>query len=414
MSEHPKLNHTEIERYSRHLLLQEVGMEGQQKLKSAKVLCVGSGGLGSPILMYLAAAGVGRIGIVDFDIVDESNLQRQILHGTSTVGQPKVLSAQERLLDINPHIQIDIFEKSLRSDNALEIIQNYDIVVDGTDNFPTRYLINDACVLLDKPYVYGSIFKFEGQASVFNYKGGWIRPENWAKLNSYEKKESRDQQKDWIYDLNEKGPHYRDLYPDPPPPGLVPTCAEGGVLGVLPGIIGCIQANEVIKMILGIGRTLSGRILSYDALHMTFKEFKLCRDPNTPQIIELIDYQQFCGFQRKRKETFTEEKFIHISAQQAKEKLDNGWKPFVIDVRQTHEADIVSLAFVHVIQPHEQILDITDQLPNDRDILIHCKMGGRSVKACQKLACAGFTRLYNLDGGIINWAKEIDTTLPVY
>ncbi|MEE2751010.1 MAG: molybdopterin-synthase adenylyltransferase MoeB, partial [Myxococcota bacterium] len=261
-SELPELSNAEIARYSRHLILDEVGLDGQRRLKGSSVLCVGTGGLGSPLLMYLAAAGVGRIGIVDFDVVDESNLQRQVLHGSSTVGQPKVKSAEGRLKDINPFLQLDLFEEPLTSENALRILEPYDVVVDGTDNFPTRYLVNDACVILGKPNVYGSIFKFEGQATVFNYEGG---------------------------------PNYRDLYPEPPPPGLVPSCAEGGVLGILPGVIGCIQANETIKILLGVGTSLSGRLLLYDALNMKFRELKLRRDPDAKPIETLIDYQQFCG-----------------------------------------------------------------------------------------------------------------------
>jgi sulfur-carrier protein adenylyltransferase/sulfurtransferase len=389
-------------------------MEGQLKLKAAKVLCVGTGGLGSPILMYLAAAGVGRIGIVDFDIVDESNLQRQILHGTSGVGKTKVQSAKARLLDCNPHIHIDVFEVQLTSENALDILKEYDIVVDGTDNFPTRYLINDACVMLNKPNVYGSIFKFEGQASVFNHKGGWVRPNGWEELSKEERKILRKAKQDWNYDPEEKGPHYRDLYPEPPPPGLVPSCAEGGVLGILPGVIGCIQANEVIKIILGKGRTLSGRMLSYDALNMTFKEFKLRRDADTPHITQLIDYQQFCGLSGDMNEEEQVESFERISVQAAKEKMDKGWKPFVLDVRKPHEIEIVSLNFVDLNQAHERVLDVAHELPKDRDILIHCKMGGRSAKACATLAVAGFTNLYNLEGGITSWAKEIDQNLPTY
>ena len=278
----PALTPDEIARFSRHLILDEVGMEGQRKLKGSSVLCIGTGGLGSPLLMYLAAAGVGRIGIVDFDVVDASNLQRQVLHGTASVGRPKVQSAAERIKDINPHVQIDIYEEALTSDNALDIVRPYDVVVDGTDNFPTRYLVNDACVILGKPNVYGSIFKFEGQASVFNYQGG---------------------------------PNYRDLYPEPPPPGLVPSCAEGGVLGILPGVIGCIQATETIKILLGKGDTLSGRLLLYDALGMTFRQLKLRRDPNLKPITELIDYQQFCGMpanDHERDEAAVEEPFQRL------------------------------------------------------------------------------------------------------
>jgi len=386
LDELPELDNADIARYSRHLILDEVGMEGQRRLKGASVLCVGTGGLGSPLLMYLAAAGVGRIGIVDFDVVDESNLQRQIIHGVSTIGKPKILSARDRILDINPRCQIDLFETALVADNAIEIMKPYDIVVDGTDNFPTRYLVNDACVMLGKPNVYGSIFKFEGQATVFNYKGG---------------------------------PNYRDLYPEPPPPGLVPSCAEGGVLGVLPGIVGAIQANETIKIILGKGDTLSGRLLLFDAMQMTFRTLKLRKDPEAKPITELIDYEEFCGVASidegaAARET-EPEGFARISVQQAKTRLDEGWKPFVLDVRKSHEADIVSLSFADLLRPHEAVVaGEHDGIPRDRPVLVHCKMGGRSAKAAKALAAAGFTDVTNLEGGITGWAKEIDTSLPVY
>ncbi len=379
----PLLEAPEIARYSRHLILDEVGMEGQRRLKGSSVLCVGTGGLGSPLLMYLAAAGVGRIGIVDFDVVDESNLQRQIIHGTSSLGRPKVQSAVERLGDINPFVRLDVYEEALTSDNALAILEPYDVVVDGTDNFPTRYLVNDACVILDKPNVYGSIFKFEGQASVFNYQGG---------------------------------PNYRDLYPEPPPPGLVPSCAEGGVLGILPGVIGCIQATETIKILLGRGNTLSGRLMLYNALDMSFRELKLRRDPDAPAITELIDYVQFCGVPHNDHETVGSvgEGFGRISVAEAKARLDSGWAPYVLDVRRPNEADIVAFDFSDRLQPHGMVLDIAEELPRDRDILVHCKMGARSATACSMLAGAGFERLYNLEGGIVGWAREIDSSLPVY
>ena len=406
------LSSEEIAHYSRHLILEEIGMEGQLKLKNAKVLCIGTGGLGSPTLMYLAAAGVGTIGIVDFDVVDKSNLHRQVLHGVSTVGKPKVVSAKNRLLDINPHIQIDLFEEPINSENAIRIIEGYDIVVDGTDNFPTRYLINDACVILGKPNVYGSIFKFDGQASVFNHIGCWARPEGWAERTKEERKALRKSKQDWFYDPKAKGPHYRDLYPEPPPPGLVPSCAEGGVLGILPGVIGCIQANEVIKIILGIGRTLSGRMLSYNALDMSFREFKLQPNPNTPEITELIDYQVFCGIGPEAE--VVEEPFERISVTDAKAKLDAGWDAIWIDVRKPHELQIVSLAHIELSKAHEDVTELIADLPKDRDILIMCKAGGRSAKACHTLALAGVTRLYNLDGGITAWATEIDTSLPTY
>ncbi len=374
----PDLSREEIARYSRHLILDEVGMEGQRTLKGSSVLCVGTGGLGSPLLLYLAAAGVGRLGIVDFDVVDESNLQRQVVHGTSTLGVKKVVSARDRLLDINPHVQVDLFDVPLSSENALEIIEPYDVVVDGTDNFPTRYLVNDACVILGKPNVYGSIFKFEGQATVFNYKGG---------------------------------PNYRDLYPEPPPPGLVPSCAEGGVLGILPGVIGCIQATETIKILLGRGTTLAGRLVVYNALDMTFRELKLRKDPNCPEISELIDYQEFCGIPGQEEANVD---FTQISVHETKKRLDEGWAPYVLDVRGEQEADIVRFDFADQLHPHTDVLDIVDDLPRDRDILVHCKMGGRSAYACEVLAEAGFTRLYNLDGGIVGWAQEIDPDMPTY
>ncbi|MBK7760784.1 MAG: molybdopterin-synthase adenylyltransferase MoeB [Deltaproteobacteria bacterium] len=382
MSELPELTSEEIGRYSRHLILDEVGVEGQRKLKGAKVLCIGSGGLGSPLLLYLAAAGVGRIGLVDFDVVDASNLQRQIIHGTSSVGVPKVRSAAARIHDLNPNVELDIFEEPLTSENALRILADYDVVVDGTDNFPTRYLVNDACVILGKPNVYGSIFKFEGQASVFNYQGG---------------------------------PNYRDLYPEPPPPGLVPSCAEGGVLGILPGVIGCIQATETIKILLGQGTTLSGRLLLYDALNMRFRELKLRRDPDAKPITQLIDYQEFCGVP-KASDAPPAEPFSRLSVTAAKARLDAGWAPYVLDVRRSSEAEIVKLAFADRLQPHTEVLHIADELPRDRDILIHCKLGGRSAAAAQALADAGFDpqRLYNLDGGITAWAQEIDPSLPTY
>lgn len=378
----PELTKDEISRYARHLILPDVGMEGQRKLKGSSVLCVGTGGLGSPLLLYLAAAGVGRLGIVDFDVVDESNLQRQIIHGTSKVGVKKVLSAKERIADINPHVQLDIYEEPLMSDNALRILEPYDVVADGTDNFPTRYLVNDACCLLGKPNAYGSIFQFEGQASVFNYQDG---------------------------------PNYRDLYPEPPPPGMVPSCAEGGVLGVLPGIIGCIQATETLKILLGKGTSLSGRFLIYDAMQMEFRELKLRKDPNAEPITGLIDYQQFCGNpQQAETPSAAANGFERVGVQEAKQKLDGGWKPYVLDVRKPHEAEIVKLDFADQLQPHESVLEIADQLPRDRDILVHCKMGGRSAKACEALSEKGFDRLFNLEGGITAWAKEIDTDLPTY
>ena len=374
------LSHEEKSRFSRHLILEDVGLEGQEKLKRSSVLCVGTGGLGSPLLLYLSAAGVGKIGIIDFDRVDASNLQRQVLHSTSTVGELKVDSAKRRLQDLNPFTTYETFDVALTRENALDIFKDYDVIVDGTDNYATRYLVNDACVLLGKPNVYGSIFLFEGQATVFNYKGG---------------------------------PNYRDLYPEPPPPGLVPSCAEAGVLGVLPGVIGTIQATETIKIILDKGETLSGRLLLYSALDMRFKELKVKADPQAKPITELVDYAYFCGVQENPDENI-EDTFHRISVQQAAQRQAAGWQPFVLDVRKPAEAKIVALDFADRLQPHDQIEAIIKELPRDRDILIHCKMGGRSAKACQVLAQAGFENLFNLEGGITSWAKEIDPSLPTY
>ena len=382
MKELETLTSPEISRYSRHLILEQVGMKGQQRLKASSVLCIGTGGLGAPLLMYLAAAGIGRIGIVDFDIVDESNLQRQIIHGTSTVGQPKVQSAVKRIADINPHIQVDVYEEAFTADNALEIASGYDVIVDGTDNFPTRYLVNDTCEILGKPNVYGSVFKFEGQAAVFNYQGG---------------------------------PTYRDLYPEPPPPGMVPNCAEGGVLGVLPGLIGLIQATETIKICLGLGKTLSGRLLLYDAVDMRFRELKLRKRADAKPVTELIDYVEFCGFPgADAHEEPQEEHFDRISVTEAKAKLDAGWEPYVLDVRKGFEADIVRLDFTDQLHPHETILDIVDELPKDRDILVYCRTGVRSVTACVELAAAGRPRVINLDEGIVGWAQKVNPEMPTY
>lgn len=375
------LTNKEIQRYSRHLILEEVGMEGQTKLKNSSVLCVGTGGLGSPLLLYLAAAGVGRIGIMDFDIVDESNLQRQVIHGTSTVGKLKVESAKERILDINPHIQVDLYDEALTSENALRIFEPYDVIVDGTDNFPTRYLVNDACVLLDKPNVYGSIFKFDGQCTVFNYEGG---------------------------------PNYRDLYPEPPPPGLVPSCAEGGVLGILPGVVGCIQATETIKIILGAGTTLSGRLLTYDAMNMSFKEFKLRRDPEAKPITELIDYQQFCGVPANDHESTAQDDggVVDIEPLALKERLKTNHL-HLIDVREPHEWDICHIDGATLI-PLGQIQSRLSEIRGDDEVIIYCKMGGRSKKAYKILQDNGFGTLKNLRGGIRAWSEEVDPDLPTY
>jgi molybdopterin/thiamine biosynthesis adenylyltransferase/rhodanese-related sulfurtransferase len=381
-----QLTKDDYERYSRHLILPEVGLEGQKRLKAASVLCIGTGGLGAPLLLYLAAAGIGRIGIVDFDIVDTSNLQRQVIHGTSWVGKPKIESAKNRIHEINPHCQVDLYETRLSSENALDIIKPYDIVVDGTDNFPTRYLVNDACVLLDKPNVYGSIFRFEGQATVFNYEGG---------------------------------PNYRDLYPEPPPPGMVPSCAEGGVLGILPGIIGLIQATETIKIILGKGETLSGRLMLYDALNMKFRELKLRPNPVRPVIEKLIDYEQFCGIpQAKAEEAKQQMEIQEMTVQELKQLLDSGADDFVLlDVRNPHEYEIAKIEG-SVLVPLPDIesgqgVTKVKELLNGHRLIAHCKMGGRSAKALGILKEAGIEGT-NVKGGITAWSKEVDPSVPTY
>ncbi|HEY9600616.1 MAG TPA: molybdopterin-synthase adenylyltransferase MoeB [Allocoleopsis sp.] len=381
-----QLTKEEYERYSRHLILPEVGLEGQKRLKAASVLCIGTGGLGSPLLLYLAAAGVGRIGIVDFDIVDSSNLQRQVIHGTSWVGKPKIQSAKDRILEINPNCQVDLYETRLTSENALAIVEPYDIVVDGTDNFPTRYLVNDACVLLNKPNVYGSIFRFEGQATVFNYEGG---------------------------------PNYRDLYPEPPPPGMVPSCAEGGVLGILPGIIGVIQATETVKIILGQGTTLSGRLLLYNALNMTFRELKLRPNPERPVIEKLIDYEFFCGVtQAKEEEAKRQMEMQEMTVQELKQLLDSGKDGFLLlDVRNPNEYEIAKIPG-SVLVPLPEIeqgqgVEKVKSLLNGHQLIAHCKMGGRSAKALGILKDAGIEGI-NVKGGITAWSKEIDPSVPEY
>jgi adenylyltransferase/sulfurtransferase len=384
----PDLNKEEIARYSRHLIMPEVGMAGQRKLKAASVLLIGAGGLGSPLGLYLTAAGVGRIGLVDFDVVDYSNLQRQVIHGTKDVGRPKLQSAKDRLLDVNPFVQIDTYETTLRSDNALELFESYDVIIDGTDNFPTRYLANDASVLLGKPNVYGSIFRFEGQASVFFPRGG--------------------------------GPCYRCLYPDPPPPGLVPSCAEGGVLGILPGIVGLIQAAEAVKLILGEGESLIGRLLLFNALQMRFRELKLRRDPTCPlcgerpSIRELIDYDQFCGVMPPEEES-TEAADWEITVTDLKAKLDHGEPLTIIDVRDPHEWQICNLeAHGAKLIPLGQFAARMHELNSEDDIVVHCKMGGRSADAYRMLQQAGFKRIKNLKGGITAWADQVDQTVPKY
>jgi len=377
-----ELNKEEYERYSRHIILPEVGLEGQKRLKAASVVCIGTGGLGSPLLLYLAAAGIGRIGIVDFDIVDRSNLQRQIIHGTAKVGQPKLESAKQRILDINPFCQVDLYNTRISSDNALEILKPYDVVVDGTDNFPTRYLVNDACVLLGKPNIYGSIFRFEGQASVFNYQ---------------------------------EGPNYRDVFPEPPPPGMVPSCAEGGVLGVLCGVIGSIQATETIKVILGMNTTLSGRLLLYNAQTMTFRELKLRPNPERPEIKELIDYEQFCGIpQMQEQETDVPE----MTVQELKQLMEQKANDYVlIDVRNPNEYEIAKIPGATLI-PLSEIEDGSGvekvkQLTNGHRLIAHCKMGGRSAKALRILKDAGIEGT-NLKGGIRAWSQEVDSSIPEY
>jgi molybdopterin/thiamine biosynthesis adenylyltransferase/rhodanese-related sulfurtransferase/molybdopterin converting factor small subunit len=376
----PDLTADEIARYSRHLILEDVGVDGQRRLKAGSVLCIGTGGLGSPLLLYLAAAGVGRIGLVDFDVVEASNLQRQIIHGTASIGKKKVDSARDRIADLNPNVVVEVFDAPLTSENALSILADWDVVVDGSDNFPTRYLVNDACVILGKPNVYGSIFRFEGQATVFNYQGG---------------------------------PNYRDLYPEPPPPGMVPSCAEGGVLGILPGVIGVIQATEAVKILLGLGTTLSGRLLLYDALNLRFRELKLRPDPLAKPITALIDYQGFCGL-KPPPQPVSVQGFQRLSVSEVRDRRLSGWDPLVIDVRKPVEAEIVRLAFADRLQPHERIGEIAGELPRDRDILVHCKLGGRSAKAAQTLADLGFDRVFNMEGGITAWAEEIDRSLPTY
>ena len=388
-----ELSHEEIQRYSRHLIMPEVGMSGQKKLKAASVLLIGTGGLGSPLAMYLAAAGIGRLGLVDYDIVDYTNLQRQIIHGTKDVGRSKLQSAKETILDINPHVQVDSYEVPLTSANALEILAPYDIIIDGTDNFPTRYLTNDACVLLGKPNVYGSIFRFEGQASVF---------------------------------YAEEGPCYRCLFPEPPPPGLVPSCAEGGVLGVLPGTIGAIQATEAIKLIIGQGQSLIGRLLLYDALDMSFDEVRLRKNPNcpvcgpNPTITELIDYEQFCGMPAHDRSLYVTAENVdtavpQITPAELKRRLDNGDVLQIVDVREPHEWEISNLEDLGAfLVPQNEILEHMGELNMTRDIVVMCRSGARSASVIRELQKHGFQRLLNLEGGINEWAREVDGSLPVY
>ncbi len=379
----PPLSQPELLRYSRHLILPEVGLAGQRRIKAASVLIVGAGGLGSPLALYLAAAGVGRIGLVDFDRVDESNLQRQILHGTSSVGRPKLESAKERLADLNPGVRVDTYETRLTSENAFDVIRPYDIVVDGTDNFPTRYLVNDACALLGKPNVYGSIFRFEGQASVFDAR---------------------------------TGPCYRCLYPDPPPPGLVPSCAEGGVLGVLPGVIGVIQGIETLKIILGVGETLVGRLLLFDALSLRFRELALRKDPECPlcgeqrTITGLIDYEQFCGIVPAAAAASPE---LEISARDLAERQERGDDLVLIDVREPQEYEIARIPG-SVLIPLHSLPERMSELDTSREIVLHCHVGQRSMRALEMLHRSGFRKLKNLRGGIEAWSRDVDPTVPRY
>ncbi len=381
------LSREELARFDRHIILPQVGLEGQKKLKQAKVLCIGTGGLGSPISLYLSAAGVGTIGLVDFDIVDESNLQRQIAHATADVGRPKVESARDKLLGINPYLNVNLYGDGIRRDNVREIVRAYDIVVDGTDNFPTRYLVNDACVLEGKPLIYASIFQFEGQATVFNHEGG---------------------------------PCYRCLYPEPPPPGFAPSCAEGGVLGVLPGVIGVIQATETVKIILGKGSTLAGRLLLYDALDMKFREMKLRRDPacpacgEHPTIHEVVEYEQFCGLPPT--ETKNQEEALadnDITPNDLQKMRAENPDLYVLDVREPHEIDICAIDGTHKI-PLGQIPTRFAEVPKDEPVVVHCKLGGRSAQAVEFLQSQGYTNVKNLAGGILRWIDDVDNSLTKY
>jgi len=375
-----ELTKEEVARYSRHLIIPDVGVDGQKRLKNAKVLVVGAGGLGSPALLYLAAAGVGTLGIVEFDVVDESNLQRQVIHGQSDIGRPKAESARDSIAEINPFVKVNLHQTHLSSENALDVFRDYDLIVDGTDNFATRYLVNDAAVLLGKPYVWGSIFRFEGQVSVF-----------------------------W----EEHGPQYRDLYPEPPPPGMVPSCAEGGVLGVLCASIGSIMVTEAIKLITGIGETLLGRLMVYDALEMTYRTIKIRKDPNGDKITELIDYDAFCGVVS---EDARDAAAGHtITPLELKQKFDAHENFLLVDVREPHEYEIVRIPG-SVLIPKDRILsgDALSELPQDRPIVLHCKSGARSAEALAALHQAGFADAVHVGGGVLAWAREIDPSLPTY
>ena len=380
----PLLSNEEILRYSRHLIMPEVGMEGQQKLKAARVLCIGTGGLGSPLALYLAAAGVGTLGLVDFDVVDFTNLQRQVIHFTSDVGRPKLESAKQKIAAINPFVNVKAFATKLTSENALELFADFDIIVDGTDNFPTRFLVNDACVFTGKPNVYGSIFRFEGQASVFAAK---------------------------------EGPCYRCLYPEPPPPGLVPSCAEGGVLGILPGLVGLIQATEAIKLILGTGDPLIGRLLLVDALGMKFRELKLRKNPDcvvcgtNPTVTKLIDYEEFCGL-RGQEKPVNQSGIPEISVEELKRRLDAKEDFVLVDVREPHEYKICNLNGTLI--PLGDVPKRVHELDPAKEMVIHCHHGGRSARAVAFLRQAGFTKVSNLAGGIHAWAERIDPKVPKY
>jgi sulfur-carrier protein adenylyltransferase/sulfurtransferase len=375
-----ELTKEEVERYSRHLIIPDVGMDGQKRLKNAKVLVVGAGGLGSPALLYLAAAGVGTLGIVEFDEVDASNLHRQVIHGQSDLGRPKAESARDSIAEVNPFVQVNLHQTHLTAENALDIFRDYDLILDGTDNFATRYLVNDAAVLLGKPYVWGSIFRFEGQASVF-----------------------------W----DQYGPNYRDLYPEPPPPGMVPSCAEGGVLGVLCASIGSIMVNEAIKLITGIGETLLGRLMIYDALEMNYRTVKIRKDPNATPITELIDYEAFCGAVSEDAQRAAANSTI--TPRELKDMFDRGDKFELIDVREPHEYEIVKIEGSKLI-PKDRILsgEALAELPQDRQIVLHCKSGGRSAEALAALHRAGFADAVHVGGGVLGWANQIDPTLPKY
>jgi molybdopterin/thiamine biosynthesis adenylyltransferase/rhodanese-related sulfurtransferase len=387
---YPDLSRNEILRYSRHLLIPEVGLEGQKKLKAASVLVIGTGGLGSPVALYLAAAGIGRIGLIDYDVVDFSNLQRQVIHGSAAIGKLKVESARTRMLDLNPDIQVEVYNEPFTSENAMRIAQDYDILIDGTDNFPTRYLVNDVCVLLGKPNVYGSIFRFDGQASVFDAT---------------------------------RGPCYRCLFPEPPPPGLVPSCAEGGVLGVLPGTIGTIQATEALKLILGIGETLIGRLMLYNALDMSVEYVRLRKNPNckicgpNPEVTELIDYEAFCGVPGHDHETGAVGGGWDITATELAERLkssqSNGHSLKLLDVREPHELEISHLEGAKLI-PLGQLAARLSELDTADEMVVFCKAGTRSARALELLVSAGFRKVKNLKGGINSWAREVDPEMPIY